>query len=173
MNAKVVTCLFVCFGIVSVALAERKEKPSGQEIAQKAKSAKLVQEKAVTGQKKGKKIKITPADQSNLKEEDVENGVVVAQMEGDLAGDETNLPAGKHNVFLCKVNGEWKAYAESGGQIVAEAKSVKMQKVERRNANPQAPSVEFKEEGWFWVLEWQLANTGVNALYTYIFSFFW
>jgi len=125
-------------------LAERKGPPTGKEIAQKANSAKLDASNAVVGEKVGKKIKMTPADLSEFSYEDLENGQVLAVIEGDLAGDETSLPAGKHNIFVTKVGSTWHAYAEADGRIVAEAKRVRVE----RTSKTKPGKAEFQAEGW-------------------------
>ncbi|NIM11954.1 MAG: hypothetical protein GTO45_07550 [Candidatus Aminicenantes bacterium] len=116
----------------------------GKEIREKAKKMKLDKTKVVHGKKNGKRVKFTGAKLEHVKSmKDLEQGEVVGVLDNELSGDETNLPPGKHNVFLKKVNGEWKAYAESGGKVVAEAARVTMEKKDKKEAKPQ-----FKPDGW-------------------------
>ncbi len=123
----------------------RKQKPEGEEIAQKAKKIKLDKNKFVHGKKKGKSVKFTGTEFPPLSSlEELEEGQVIGVLENEVEGDETDLPVGKHNLFLCNVNGNWKVYAESNGKITAEAARVKVErhywgerKVEKPGFNPE------------------------------------
>jgi hypothetical protein len=133
----------------------------GKEIREKAKKMKLDKTKVVHGKKNGKRVKFTGAKLEHVKSmKDLERGQVVGLLENELAGDETNLPTGKHNVYLKKVNGEWKAYAESDGKIVAEAARVTVEKRDKKdtgNLNPQ-----FKPDGWcIWSFCWWIFCIGI------------
>jgi len=44
----------------------RKEKPSGKEISEKSKKIKLLKDKSIEAEKKGKKIKFTPVELEKL-----------------------------------------------------------------------------------------------------------
>jgi hypothetical protein len=129
------------------ALAARKEKPSGAEIAGRARSAVLDSANTMTGEKSGKKIKLTPATLDQVKSEsDLEQGQFMGVLETEALGDETGLPPGKYNLFAAKVGNEWHVYAESGGTIVAEAVHIRAEK--------QQPGIrkkpEFRAQGWCW-----------------------
>lgn len=105
----------------------RTTKPSGREVAEKARGVRLDKNRSFSGVKNGKNVKFTPANIDHIKTlEEFEEGQVVGVLENDLEGDESNLPVGKYNVFLANVNGEWHAYAESGGNVAAEAARVEV-----------------------------------------------
>src|SRR5438874_5392682 len=78
------------------AFAARKDKPSGPEIAQKARTAVLDSENSTTGEKNGKKIKLIPANLPQGKSEaELEDGQVIGVLETEAQGDETSLPPGR------------------------------------------------------------------------------
>jgi len=137
-----VLVLVLCLAALP-AWAARKEKPTGKEIADKAKAAKLDPANAIIGEKEGKKIKLTPADLSHVKTEaELEDGQMIGVLETEVAGDETPLLPGKYNLFLTKVGNDWHVYAESEGKIVAEAVRVKMEEAKEKK------KPEFVPEGW-------------------------
>src|SRR2546425_6426298 len=100
-----INMLIALMCVLSVPLfATRKVNPSGSEIAKKAPSAVLDSENSTTGEKNGKKVKLTPAKLDQLKNEaDLEAGQVIGLLETEAAGDETGLPPGKYNIFAAKV----------------------------------------------------------------------
>ena len=125
----------------------RKEKPTGKEIAEKAKKIKLDKEKFVHGKKNGKSVKFTGAELPTLNsEEELEEGQVIGVLENELEGDETGLPPGKYNLFLANVEGNWKVYAESGGEIKKEAARVKVEYHQWGKQKKEMPR--FEPEGW-------------------------
>ncbi len=125
----------------------RKEKPTGKEIAEKSKKIKLKKEEAIESEKKGKKIKFTPAETPPLNSiEEFEDGLIIGALENELEGDETKLPPGKHNIFVAKINGEWQGYAESDGEIKAEA--VKVSFTRHYFGDQKAEKPKFHPEGW-------------------------
>jgi len=139
----VLACSLLCS---ASAWAQAKPAVKGQEIAQKAKAAKLDRDRTTTAEFKGKKIAFTPADLSHVKQDsDAEAGQVIGVLETEAAGDETGLPPGKYNVFAAKVGDQWRAYAEAGGEIVKEAVNVRM---ERSKERPTSLKPEFREKGW-------------------------
>ncbi len=125
----------------------RKEKPTGKEIAEKSKKIKLKKEEAIEFEKKGKKIKFTPAEIPPLNSiEELEDGLIIGALENELEGDETKLPPGKHNIFVAKINGEWQGYAESDGEIKAEAVRVSFKR--HYFGDQKAEKPKFHPEGW-------------------------
>lgn len=125
----------------------RKEKPTGRDIAEKAKKTKLIKDKFIEAEKKGKKVKFTPAEIPPLQSfEELEDGQVIGLLENDLEGDETKLPKGKHNLFLSKVNDEWGIYAEEDGEIKAEAIRVSLN--HHKLGEHESGRPEFHPEGW-------------------------
>ena len=125
----------------------RQEKPSGREIAEKAKGMRLLKGEAVKGNKNGKIITFTPADTSHIKSlDDFEEGQIVGVIENEHTGDETDLPPGKHNLFLTNIDGNWNIYAESGGNIVAEAVRVEVDYYKIGDRKPT--KVTFNPNGW-------------------------
>ena len=97
----------------------RAEKPTGAEIALKARTARLDRANAGNGEFQGKPITFTPALLDPRA--DLAAGHVIGVLENDVAGDETGLPAGRYNVFAAQLADGWHVYAEAGGEIVREA----------------------------------------------------
>lgn len=125
----------------------RKEKPSGKEIAEKAKRVRLERYNSTQAEKNGKKVKFTAANLTHLESvAELEEGQFAGELETELEGDETGLPAGKYNIFIAKVNGTWHAYAESGGTIAAEAVRVTVEPHKEGKFKLQEPS--FDPDGW-------------------------
>lgn len=119
----------------------------GKEIREKAKKMKLDKINTGHGMKNGKSVKFTPAKLNHgMSVTDLEQGQVVGYLENELEGDETNLPPGKYHVYLKKVNGEWKGYAESSGKIAAEALRVTVEK----RSGKQSGKPRFEPDGWCW-----------------------
>ena len=132
-------------GVPSFALAQENV-PSGREIAEKAKSAKLRPDRVIHGQKNGKNVTFTAADLRNLKSpKELESGQVIGVLETETEGDESGLPPGKYNLYLKKMGNEWKVYAESGGTVVGQAARVEV-KTHGKPASEVVPG--FKPEGW-------------------------
>src|SRR4051812_16572920 len=120
----------------------RNDIPSGREIADKAKQIKFDKRKDIVGEKNGKKLHFQGADLSHVTSlDELENGQAIGVMDTELAGDETSLPPGKHNLFLSKVNGQWRVHAETGGQVVAEA--VRVSIVEHKPSDRRTPQPRF------------------------------
>jgi hypothetical protein len=97
----------------------RAEKPTGAEIALKARAMRLDRANAGLGQFQGKRILFTPAVLDPRA--DLAAGQAIGLLENDVEGDETGLPPGRYNVFAVQLPDGWHVYAESGGQIVREA----------------------------------------------------
>lgn len=104
------------------------KKPTGKEIAEKRKTVKFDEEKAVKEIKEGKEIKFKPAKLKLEKIEDLEEGQIIGELEHEFEEREGKLPPGKYNIYLAKVDEEWVSYAESDGKIKAETKKVKIEK---------------------------------------------
>ncbi len=156
MKLKLSSLGLVLFLIAMPAAAARRDKPSGAEIAQKASSAVLDSENSTTGEKNGKKIKLTPANLPQGKSEaELEDGQVIGVLENEVGGDETGLPPGKYNLFLAKVGNDWHTYAESGGRIVAEAARVKVEKQSQgTRRRPEFHAQGWCSTQWFWFFGW-------------------
>lgn len=97
----------------------RAEKPTGAEIALKARTARLDRPNVGKGEFQGKPIMFTPAVLPPRS--DLGAGQVIGVLENAVDGDETGLPAGKYTVFAARLADGWHVYAESGGQVVKEA----------------------------------------------------
>lgn len=105
----------------------RKEKPTGQEISEKSKKAKLNPEDSFEAEREGKKIKFTPAEMPTIKSlDEVEDGQVIGMLENEIESDK--LPKGKFNVFIAKVQDKWEGYLETDGKIITEAHKVSMKR---------------------------------------------
>src|SRR5688572_13416353 len=122
--------------------AARVDKPTGAEIAMKARAARLDRANAGTGQFQGKRIAFTPAVLPPGA--DLAAGQMIGVLENDVEGDETGLPAGRYNVFAAQLADGWHVYAESGGQIVREALRVTVTR--RPGATTEKPRI--RPVGW-------------------------
>ena len=98
-----------------VKAAERVTPPSGAEIAAAARAAALDVANAASATLSGKSFRFTPA-RANASGSEAYAGV----LENGAPGSYTGLPAGRYNIYVARINGQWKAFAESGGQIVRE-----------------------------------------------------
>jgi hypothetical protein len=124
----------------------RDKAPTGKEISEKAKAARLDTGNKGEGEKGGKKSTLTPAHLGHLKSaDDLEEGQFIGVLETEIPGDRAGLPPGKYNLFIAKVGGDWQVYAESGGEVVAEAASV----VERPDT-PKGMKPQFSEGSFCW-----------------------
>jgi hypothetical protein len=124
----------------------RDKAPTGKEISEKAKKAKLDRAKEGVGEKDGKKSKLTLAQLDDVNSpEDLEEGQFIGELDTEVPGDRAGLPPGKYNMFIAKVGDEWKVYAESGGEIAAEAVNV----TERGDA-PDDEKPKFREGSFCW-----------------------
>jgi hypothetical protein len=143
----------------------RKTAPTGKEISEAAKSIRLDNNKTVEGTKNGKKVKFTGVTLPAINSlEEFENGHVIGILENELEGDETKLPPGRHNVHLSCIEGIWRAFAESGGEIRAEAIRVTVEKHHMWEKKGEKPV--FKGDGWcIWVCLWPVPIPGT--------PFFW
>ena len=134
----------------------REHPPTGNEIREKAKAAKLDHSRAGKGEKGGKTATLTPAHLDHVRSrDDLENGEFIGQLETEIAGDRAGLPPGTYNMFIANVGGEWHVYAESGGDVVAEAAHV-----EERKDTPKDMKPRFSEGSFCWWV-W-LIFTGFN-----------
>lgn len=145
--ARLLTPFVVVGLLVSGAPSIAQERaPSGREIAEKAKGVTLLPDRVIHGKKDGKNVKFTSADLRHLKSpEEVESGQVIGVLETEIEGDESGLPPGKYNLYLKKVEGVWKVYAESGGKVVGQAARVEV-KTQGKPSEEVLPR--FEPEGW-------------------------
>ena len=102
-----------------VKAAERVTPPSGAEIAAAARAAALDVANAASATLSGKSFRFTPA-RGNASGSEAYAGV----LESGAPGSYTGLPAGRYNIYVAQINGQWKAFAESAGQIVRETSLV-------------------------------------------------
>jgi hypothetical protein len=124
----------------------RDKAPTAEEIGEKAKKAKLDKSKESVGEKGGKKSKLTPARLDHLEDQqDLEEGQFIGVLETEVPGDRSGLPPGKYNMFIAKVGNDWQVYAESGGEIVAEAANVTERKDTPKDMKPK-----FREGSFCW-----------------------
>ena len=147
MKLKLSALGLVLFLITLPAAAARKDKPTGDEIAAKAKAGKLQNENTTVGEN----CKLTPADLTHLGSmTDLEDGQFIGVLETDIASDKTGLAAGKYDLFLAKVGNAWHVYAESGGKIAGEAYSVLERKDTPKNMRPKFSKGSFC--WWVWLI---------------------
>jgi hypothetical protein len=110
-------------------------------------SIKFDPRKELRGERDGKKIHFRGADLSDVRSPDeLEAGQVIGVLETELAGDETTLPPGTHNLFLSNVDGKWRVHAESGGRITGEAARVTI--AEHTPLSRAALRPQFSPDGW-------------------------
>jgi hypothetical protein len=119
-------------------------RPDGKLIAEKARGANFDQSKAVSGDVKGGKVTMAPAELHIKDIKDLEDGAVVGQLETTAPGDETPLPPGKYHVYVHKDGGNWQGHAEADGQIVASAARVSVEQHEKG----KGPRARVTSEGW-------------------------
>ena len=142
--------LLIVLGVLAtaapMAMAQRgprAEKPTGAEIALKARTARLDHANAGKGEFQGKPITFTPA--LLPPRADLASGQIIGVLENDVEGDETGLPPGKYDVFAARLEDGWHVYAASGGQIVREALRVD---VVRRPGQPAEKKPRIRPKGW-------------------------
>jgi hypothetical protein len=125
----------------------RNDAPTGKEIAEKAARIKLDGRKNIQGERNGKAVRFRGADLSHVKSlDELEAGQVIGVLDTQLSGDESTLPPGTHNLFVSRVSGTWRIYAESGGEIVAEAARVSVAEHTPSSREPLRPR--YGPEGW-------------------------
>ena len=125
----------------------RKDKPTGKEIAKKAKSTKFASGNSATATKGGKRVTATPADLSHVKGEELEQGQVIGLLETEVDKETAGLPPGRYHVFMAKVGDRWQVLAESGGVVAAEAQDVEFERLPP-GRKPDKPKIKF---GSLWV----------------------
>ena len=124
----------------------RDRRPTGEEIREKAKAARLDHGRAGKGEKGGKTATMTPAHLDHVRSrEDLEQGEFIGVLETEIAGDRAGLRPGTYNMFIANVGGEWQVYAESDGEIAAEAASV-----QEREDTPKDMKPKFSEGSFCW-----------------------
>jgi hypothetical protein len=132
----------------------RRGAPTGAEIAAKARAVRLDRANAGVGEFQGKRMSFTPALLPQFKSiDDLKAGQVVGLLENGAVGDETGLPPGRYNLFVAEVDGQWRAYAEAGGQIVGEAIRTTIQTDEGAGRPADQASrgkPQFIVQGWCW-----------------------
>ena len=125
--------------------ARRGGPPSGAEIAQKARGARLDESNRLVAQFQGQQIVYTPAAEKSLTSlDELRAGRFLGVLDTKATGDESGLPPGTYNVFVAEVDGKWRAFAEANGEIVKEAARVRLVQAERENRKPG-----FGEKGWY------------------------
>lgn len=145
----------------------RKEEPTGKEIAQKRKIAKLEQGLAIHAKKYGKVAKFTPADLHHIKNiDELDQGVVLGEFETELDRVDTNLPPGKYTLFLAGLENGWKLYAESNGEIVDKAAKVKVELYPQGSRLSDESHMEFESP---WILT---AFFGITSIVIGIIGWF-
>jgi len=142
MKQVITSMIMILTLLVIPGWAARKQAPTGSEINEKGRQANLDVDNASTGEN----CKYTPTRLDAVRSlTDLENGQVIGVLETETVSDKTSLPPGKYNLFLAKVGGRWHVYAESGGNIVAEAYSV----TERKNT-PKGMKPKFSHGSFCW-----------------------
>ena len=124
----------------------RNNQPTGIEIAAQARQTKFDHGKSVdaTRAKDNVHIRFTPAlYESPKKKEDMEAGFIFGQADVAFGKLQTRLQPGKYNIFVAKVNDVWRAYAEFNGDMVLEAKDVKVEEQPSRDISKEMPKIEF------------------------------
>ena len=125
--------------------------PPGSYIAERLKAARIDEDRAVTGERDGKKITFTPARPTDNLDEAAQ-GYVLGILETEVEGDETGLPPGKYTIFAHNVGGEWEAFAEVDGVVVKQALTVTAHDVEGSGGDKgMKPKLDASDDGWCWV----------------------
>lgn len=129
-----------------------REKPKGSYIASKSSKVKLDHANMVTATILNKKVTFTPAF---FVTDSLGNGKIMGVLETEIAGDETNLPPGKYNIYVANVKGKLHCYAESNGKIIKEAARVELvdtQLKERAEIFPKGWGISISCKGghWYW-----------------------
>lgn len=121
----------------------RKEKPTGEEMAKKAKKAKLEPKRALHAKRYGKRLKFTPANLDHIRKmSELDDGVILGELETELEKEETGIPPGKHSLFLAGLENGWQIYAESDGEIVGKAAQVRLELYPQGSRLPDESYVE-------------------------------
>ena len=149
-SAAAILLAFIWAGI-SAASAQRGAEPKGRttpptgsEIAAASKAAQLDVGNVGTATIAGKAFKMTPVTKaSQPANEDDGRGRFAGVLENGAPGDETGLPAGKYNLFVANVSGQWRVFAEANGQIVREGR-----RTTRTTSNGPSEKPQFREKGW-------------------------
>ncbi len=130
--------LIVCIIIASSAVAQRDKDPTAMEIAGRLAAIKLDTSLSVRAEQGAKRVQVTPVVAASIDgSKDLEEGRIIGVL--DAQGNVDNVPNGKHNIFVTKVNDVWHAYAESGGKIVAKSKRVTVESAD----DVRKPEIEF------------------------------
>ena len=104
-------------------VAYAKGKPSGGDIAAKAKGAKLDKARGVNAKsKKGKTVKFTPVATAKAKMSAQEGGHYIGTIDSQFVVSTAKLQPGTYNLYGAKVDGNWTVFFESGGKVVGESK---------------------------------------------------
>lgn len=147
-----------------------KPKIDGREVAARAKQTGLDERRKASAEMTGKASRFTPARLDHVQSlEDLEKGQVIGVLDTDLAGDETDLPPGKYNVYVRKgQDGTWEAVAERGGEIVSKAARVEVRTHKEHPKGKGAPEEvllpEFRHDGWCWWVCWPFGPIWVCLL---------
>jgi len=129
--------LLLC-NITPPALAKR---PTPDEIAAKAKKAKLNRGNSVAATIHGKKLRLTPVEsEQELPLSELEEGQVLGVLDAGDTGDTTESSGRSAVVYVAKDGNSLNAYVASGGKIVAETKQVKVEKAPR-DARKEKPKI--------------------------------
>ncbi len=109
-----VIAMLVLLALCGVALTAKGQAPIGSEIARAAKSIKLDRRNSTTAERDGLKVTVTPTKLDNVNTAQLEKGYIIAVI--DVSGGPVP-DRGRHNLFVAKLNGEWRAFLESNARV--------------------------------------------------------
>lgn len=125
----------------------RSKPPTAEEIARQAKQARLLPKRAATLEHESVAFEVIPTKVTGKRSmEDLEDGQVVGVVRRQRAGEQVGGRLEEHNVFLAKVDGAWKVYAQSGDEVTEQEGEAKLdfhywgkEKVQRARLAKRAP----------------------------------
>lgn len=178
--------LALCFCYPAApASAQRAERPTGQEVAQRAAEAKLLADSSLSAEEPEASFNFILADLQIKDASVLEGGAVIGVLEVTGKGG-AGAGRQRYNLFLAKPRGQWRLYVESGKKIVGEIERVEVTEVAEmpknrqrglkvQRAKPGAPrpgtgngfAPQYYPDPYFWFYYCMSCMTGNSALPRY------
>jgi hypothetical protein len=129
----------------------RNTPPTGIEVAEQARQIRFDDSRSVDATRAKDKVHVRftpPSFEQPKTKEELEAGVVLGRVQLELGSYQglyrARLQSGTHHLFLAKVGGTWKGYAEFKGAIALEAKEVTVEEGSSlTDIKQDVPKVEF------------------------------